>query len=84
MLDGDKRCSCGRGCSSFGACLRGKRLQFTDQAQRQITGDWDRHLDRYEWAVRQGIQPASTMREETEQAIAVSELTGTPYRADDV
>lgn len=83
MLDGAKRCTCGRGCATFGACLRRKRLQFPPAAQRQLTSDWDDHLDRYEWAVRQGIQPSSTLREETEAAIAVSEATGTPYRADE-
>ena len=24
--DGDKTCSCGAGCATYGACLRGKRL----------------------------------------------------------
>lgn len=82
MLDGSKRCSCGQGCRTFGACLRGKRIQFPDAAQRHITGEWDTHLDRYEWAVRQGIQPVGTKREDTERAIAVSERTGEPFRAD--
>lgn len=82
MIDGDKRCGCGRGCGTFGACIRGKRLQLTDPGQQYITAEWDDHLNRYEWAVRQGIQPDSTLREETDFAIAVSEATGEPYRAD--
>lgn len=84
MLDGGKRCSCGAGCPTFGACMRRKGIQFTDAGQRRITSDWDTHLDRYEWAIRQGIQPTSTLREETERAIAVSEATGEPFRADEV
>jgi hypothetical protein len=82
MNDGAKRCGCGRGCRTFGACLRGKRLHVLDAGQRGITTAWDGHLDRYEWAVRQGIQPASTLKEETDFAIAVSEATGEPFRAD--
>lgn len=83
MSDGI-RCSCGAGCTTYGACLRGKRLHVLAAGQRHITSEWDTHLDRYEWAVQQGIQPSSTLREETEQAIAISELTGTPYRADEL
>lgn len=83
MIDGAKRCSCGNGCPTFGSCMRRKRLQLTDPSQRRITSEWDRHLDRYAWAVRQGIQPDSTLREETDYAIAVSEETGVPYRGDE-
>ena len=82
MLDGNKRCSCGQGCATFGACLRRKGIRVLDPGQRHITSEWDTHLDRYEWAVRQGIQPASTLREETDMAIAVSEASGEPFRAD--
>jgi hypothetical protein len=82
MLDGNTRCSCGSGCPTYGACLRRKGIHIMDPGQRHITSDWDAHLDRYAWAVRNGIQPASTLREETEQAIAVSEATGEPFRAD--
>jgi hypothetical protein len=48
----------------------------------EVNTDWDTHLDRYEYAVNQGIQPAGTLREQTEAAIAVSNATGVPYRAD--
>jgi hypothetical protein len=81
-LDGKKRCSCGDGCHSFGACLRGKRLRVVVGDSHEITSQWDSDLDRYEWAHRQGIQPASTMRDAVETAIAVSNATGVPYRAD--
>lgn len=55
-----------------------------DPGQRHITSEWDTHLDRYQWAVSQGIQPHSTLREETESAIAISNATGVPFRADEV
>lgn len=84
MHDGQKRCSCGQGCPTWGACMRRKGLHYVDAGQRSITSDWDGHLDRYEWAVRQGIQPDSTLREETEFAIALSNETGTPYRGDEI
>lgn len=82
LSDGSKTCSCGRGCASFGACLRGKNLQTVVGESKSRNHEWDHHLDRYAYAVRQGIQPASTTVEGTETAIAISEAAGTPYRAD--
>lgn len=82
MRDGNKRCSCGGGCATFGACLRRKGIRVLDPAQRHVTSEWDTHLDRYAWAVSQGIQPAGTLREDTEAAIAISNATGEPFRAD--
>jgi hypothetical protein len=82
LADGTKRCSCGKGCPSFGACMRGKNLHTVVGDSKAANYEWDRHLDRYEYAVGQGIQPASTLAEDTETAIAVSQATDTPFRAD--
>ena len=82
LADGTKTCSCGKGCHSFGACLRGKNIRTAVGPARDRNAEWDDHLDRYEYAVSQGIQPASTLREATNTAIAISEATGEPYRAD--
>lgn len=81
LADGSKTCSCDAGCRSFGACLRRKGLRYAVGAAHQTNHEWDEHLDRYEYARRQGIQPESTIREATERAIAISELTGEPYQA---
>lgn len=81
LVDGKKRCSCGQGCVSFGACMRRKGLRLAVGNAHDENREWDSHLDLYEYARRQGIQPESTMREATELAIAVSEATGEPYQA---
>lgn len=82
LSDGSKRCSCGNGCPSFGACMRGKNLHVLEAGAKANNREWDNHLDRYEYAVSQGIQPAGTTVEKVEAAIAVSQATDTPYRAD--
>jgi hypothetical protein len=82
LSDGSKRCSCGAGCHSFGACLRGKNLHVVGGDAKAHNYEWDHHLDRYEYAVGQGIQPAGTTVEAVETAIAVSQASDVPYRAD--
>ena len=82
LSDGSKTCSCGGGCHSFGACLRAKNIRTAVGEPRRVNREWDDHLDRYEYAVSQGIQPASTTVEATSTAVAISEATGEPYRAD--
>lgn len=82
LSDGSKRCSCGRGCPSFGACLRGKNLHVVGGESKSVNHEWDHHLDRYAYAVSQGIQPEGTTVEAVETAIAVSRATDIPFRAD--
>jgi hypothetical protein len=43
---------------------------------------WDKELDAYESAVRQGVQPEGTTMPKIQQAMRVSEATGQPYRAE--
>lgn len=43
---------------------------------------WNRELDAYAAAKRQGIQPAGTKMEQVEAALAISDKTGLPFRAD--
>lgn len=82
LSDGSKRCSCGGGCHTFGACLRAKNIRaVVGQAHGEITA-WDSNLDRYEYAVRQGIQPEGTTPTQVEAAITASRMTDTPFRAD--
>lgn len=62
--------------------MRRKNLRTAVGTRHDVVSEWDSHLDRYEYARNQGIQPAGTSIEATETAIAISEATGEPYRAD--
>jgi hypothetical protein len=50
---------------------------------RDANKAWDKELDRYEAAVKQGIQPASTKTKHIDAAVEVSQQLGIPFRADD-
>lgn len=80
MEDGDKRCGCGAGHETFGACLRAKHLQVGgpdhDHFVRRA-----RVLGRYESARRQGIQPQSPLAHHVKQAVERSDKAGAAYRA---
>jgi hypothetical protein len=57
---------------SFGACMRAKNLQLSPAVNdgystRQKT--WDRELDSYESAVRQGLEPAGTKQHHVDAAV---------------
>lgn len=43
---------------------------------------WDRELNAYESAVRQGVQPDGTTMPKIEKAMKASEQFGKPYRGD--
>lgn len=43
---------------------------------------WDKDLDLYENAVKQGIQPETTQVKDVQKAIDASNQFGKPYRAD--
>lgn len=74
---------------SYGECMRSKRVattglestnpSFATNRQKK----WDKELDAYESAVRQGVQPEGTTMPKIEKAMRVSEATGQPYRADE-
>ena len=72
--------------SSYGEYLRSKNvrvaycqsvkgLDFTSQKK------WDSDLTAYSDARAQGVQPASTRRHSTDNALRISEKTGTAYQA---
>lgn len=44
---------------------------------------WDKELNAYESAVKQGVQPEGTTMPKIEEAMRVSEATGVAYRADE-
>jgi hypothetical protein len=57
---------------SFGECVRGKGLQISpaindSYGSRQRT--WDKELDSYESAVRQGLEPVSTKQAAIDAAV---------------
>jgi hypothetical protein len=74
--------------ASYGACLKSKRvattgLETTDPSFSMTRQKkWDKELDAYEAAVRQGVQPEGTTMPKIEKAMRASEATGQPYRAD--
>lgn len=79
LPDGTNRCA--RGCCKS---QREHYLSLTTvvgQAHDESTA-WDTNLDRYEWAVKQGIQPEGTTPPQVEAAIAASQITDRPFRAD--
>lgn len=71
---------------TMGECLRSKGVKvayansaggFDYSAQKT----WDRNLDAYESARRQGIQPATTERRHVDAAVAASDQMGIAYEA---
>lgn len=84
--------ACRTGCAtkdheSFADCLRnaGTRVAYANSAggwdySRQKS--WDSELTYYRETVAQGIQPSGTTRDKIDAAVAISDRTGKPYRAD--
>lgn len=65
MVDGDKRCGCGQGCPTFGACIRSKGLTYSVGLASDFIKDWDRTLDRFDNCVlNHGVTPASTQHKD--------------------
>ena len=83
--------ACTSGCrtqdhGSYADCLRSKsaRVAYCDSSSGKDMAaqkKWDSELSMYRDAKRQGIQPAGTKREQIERAVAISDGTGTAYRA---
>lgn len=74
--------------ASYGAYLRAKNLAITDcrsatnpRHDRTVGKAWNASLDAYAAARRQGIQPDSTKRRDTERAVKISNETGQAYGA---
>lgn len=85
--------NCSSGCRtqnhvSYGECMRSKnpRVVGANAAKgigfnRTASKAWDKELDFYASAVRQGIQPASTRTPDIQQAVEASESLGRPWDA---
>lgn len=78
----------GREYASYGAYLRSKSLAVTDcrsstnpRHDRTAGKAWDRSLEAYASARRQGIQPDSTSSAAVERAVRISDETGRAYGA---
>lgn len=73
--------SCASSCatkdhSSYGECLRSKRLQLSPHVNDSYGTKqkaWDKDLDHYESAVRQGLSPAGTQRHQVDAALKEAE-----------
>lgn len=59
-----------------GYCQSVKGLDFSAQKK------WDKDLEAYASAKKQGVQPNSTKRAAVDRAMRASDRTGTAYRAD--
>jgi len=58
--------------STYGECLRSKNLQLSPHVNDTYgtkQKQWDKDLDHYESAVRQGLQPVGTQRHQVDAAI---------------
>lgn len=80
LTDPDKRCGCGRGCATFGECLRNKNLHI-GSIMRPSYKNFDTRLDKYTDARRQGVQPTSTKPKDVDLAMKLSQETGEAFRA---
>jgi len=82
VYDGAKRCGCGAGHRTFGACLRAKHIRTGVGLDTRVQNAAMSRLDRYEDAVRQGVQPRTTGARDIETAMHLSEATGVAFRGD--
>ena len=83
--------NCTTGCATkdhatYGQCLKAKRtvVAYCNSANGQdytAQKNWDRELDAYKDARRQGIEPAGTKMHQIENAVAISNEVGVPYKA---
>ena len=72
--------------ATYGECLRSKGISVygLESTGNDFTKQkaWDKELDSYEAAKRQGIQPASTSTSDIREAVELSNAVGRAYRAD--
>lgn len=61
---------------TYGECLRAKNLQLSPQLN-EVYGSkqkkWDRDLDHYDSAIRQGLSPEGTQRHQVDAAFREAE-----------
>jgi hypothetical protein len=67
--------------ATWGDCVRSKGLQVGDLKGRGRNRAFDKSLDDYESARRQGIQPDTTFARDVRRAVRQSDETGVAYRA---
>lgn len=61
---------------TYGECLRAKSIQLSPHINSEYgkkQKQWDKDLDHYESATRQGLQPEGTQRHQVDQAIREAE-----------
>ncbi len=80
MADGAKTCSCGRGHLSFGQCLREKRINLGHLGVDHTNRNFDKQLQFYRDARRQGVQPSGVNVSQVAAAIRESDRRGEPFR----
>lgn len=73
------RCSSGcptRDHKTWGECVRGKRLNLNPNlADTNVQKAWDKELDSYESALRQGVQPDGTKQSKIDEAMRKAEAS---------
>lgn len=79
--------ACRTGCKtkdheSYAACMRdaGVRVAYCGQGGGDATTQkkWDKEIDSYFDAVKQGIQPSGSRKHQIEKAVKIANETGTP------
>lgn len=72
---------------TYGECLRSSGIQVAKGESQQHWGNgyttksWDRELESYRAARREGIQPASTKQADIDAAVAMSRAANKPFDA---
>lgn len=62
--------------------MRSKNLNLNPNlADTQRQKRWDRELDNYESARKQGVEPKGTSQKMVDEAMKISEATGVAYQA---
>lgn len=66
---------------TYGECLRSKNLNLNPNlADTGRSKAWDRELEDYRSARRQGVQPAGTTRAKIDEAMRISDAAGVAFK----
>jgi hypothetical protein len=67
---------------TFGECMRSKSIRLTPNlSDTGAQKAWDKELDSYDSARRQGVEPRGTKQKLIDEAMQTSEATGVAYKA---
>lgn len=70
------------GHKSWGECVRAKGIQLNPNlADTGKQKAWDRELDNYDAARKQGVEPRGTSQASIDEAMKISDATGVAYTA---